>query len=322
MKKPLLTHRILFLCAGLLLAAAGSMQVQAQCRNKFVQVSIGYSHVLAVAEDGTLWAWGYNQQGQVGNGTTTRQTRPVQIGTDHDWKQVRAGKRHSMAVKTNGTLWAWGKNDLGQLGLGHTTDQTTPVQVGTDTDWDWYRLCAAEGGNSFGVKTNGSLWFWGHNAASGVTVVPAERPSYGRNWKEIATTESGTLGIKTDGSLWTWLPGGDYLPRQVGTDRDWKAAATNGGSSLAIKEDGTLWSWGGNQYGELGNGRIDHDHRLIATQVGTDRDWKMVASVYYNSFALKDDGSLWTWGRGNDRTNILGDGTRVNRAVPIRVGGV
>ncbi len=306
----------MFLCAGLLLVATGSMQVQAQCRNKFVQVSIGHHHALAVAEDGTLWAWGYNEQGQVGNGATTHQTRPVQIGTDQDWKQVRAGGYHSMAVKTNGTLWAWGSNEDGQLGLGHTTSQNRPVQVGTDTDWDWSRLCASGGGNSLGIKTNGSLWFWGRSAR---TSVPTERSSYGRNWKEITPTAlNDVLAIKTDGTLWGWGNNSSDPPKQVGTDRDWKTVAARSGFSLAIKEDGTLWSWGDNRYGQLGNGVIGGEQSL-PTQVGTDRDWKMVATSYFSSVALKDDGSLWTWGRGRD--GVLGDGTWVDRAVPIRVGG-
>ncbi len=306
----------LMVCASLLLAATSSMQVQAQCRRKFVQVSIGYHHALAVAEDGTLWAWGRNEEGQVGNGTTTWQKRPVQIGTDQDWKQVRAGTRHSMALKTNGTLWAWGGNSAGQLGLGHTTNQTAPVQVGTDTDWDWSRLCTTSGGHalgSFGIKTNGSLWFWGRDA------LPTERPSYGRNWKEITPTgENYAVAIKTDGTLWSWDNYSSDPSGQVGTDRDWKTVAGKDRFSLAIKEDGTLWSWGDNMYGRLGNGVIG-GRQDLPTQVGTDRDWKMVATSYFSSVALKDDGSLWTWGRGRD--GMLGDGTWVDRAVPIRVGG-
>ena len=92
-------------------------------------------HSLAIKTNGTLWAWGFNRDGQVGNGTTTNQTSPVKVGTDTDWASAATGQWHSLAVKTDGTLWAWGNNDSGQLGDGTTTGRLTPVPVAPGFTW-------------------------------------------------------------------------------------------------------------------------------------------------------------------------------------------
>ena len=84
---------------------------------------------MAVKTDGTLWAWGDNSYGQLGDGTTTHRLSPVQVGSG--FASVAAGYYHTVAVKTDGTLWAWGYNDYGQLGDGTTTYRLSPVQVGS-----------------------------------------------------------------------------------------------------------------------------------------------------------------------------------------------
>jgi alpha-tubulin suppressor-like RCC1 family protein len=98
-------------------------------------VATGDSHTVAVKTDGTLWAWGFNGSGQLGDGTTTNRLVPVRVGTDNHWASASSGNGHTAAVKTDGTLWAWGNNADGQLGDGTTTIRLTPVRVGTDTGW-------------------------------------------------------------------------------------------------------------------------------------------------------------------------------------------
>ena len=102
--------------------------------NIFAQIATGHYHSLAVADNGTLWAWGEDSQGQLGNGSNLSddQPNPVKIGADTNWVAVAAGHYHSLALKSNGTLWAWGQNVEGQLGNDGVNRQDSPIQVGTD----------------------------------------------------------------------------------------------------------------------------------------------------------------------------------------------
>jgi alpha-tubulin suppressor-like RCC1 family protein len=123
-------------------------------------LAAGHYHSLARKTDGTLWAWGQNNLGQLGIGNTTNQTVPVQVGAATNWASISVGDYHSFALKTDGTLWAWGYNISGQLGIGNTTNQTVPVQLGSATDW-----ASVDGGyaHTLALKTDGTLWAAGYN---------------------------------------------------------------------------------------------------------------------------------------------------------------
>lgn len=90
----------------------------------------------AIKTNGTLWVWGNNQGGQLGQNDITNRSSPIQVGSDTNWSDVSCGERSVIATKTTGTLWAWGANESGQLGLGDTTDRSSPVQVGALTKWE------------------------------------------------------------------------------------------------------------------------------------------------------------------------------------------
>jgi len=120
-------------------------------------VAASHSRVAAILTDGSLWTWGYNWKGQLGDGTTTDRYTPVQIGTDY--KAVATGAYHTVALKSDGSLWAWGYNYYGQLGDGTTTDRLTPVRIGSD-----FVEVAAGTYHTVALKSDGSLWAWGYNA--------------------------------------------------------------------------------------------------------------------------------------------------------------
>jgi len=129
----------------------------------WASVAAGYAHTVAVKTDGTLWAWGDNTYGQLGDGTSTNQPSPVQVGAATNWASVAAGSLHTVTVKTDGTLWAWGLNNAGQLGDGSVGDEDphgTPLQVGAATNW---ASAAAGQEHTVAVKTDGTLWAWGRN---------------------------------------------------------------------------------------------------------------------------------------------------------------
>ena len=124
------------------------------------EFSAGGNHGVAIKADGSLWAWGLNDYGQLGDGTQMNRLQPVLVDDTHTWKSVSAGLYHTLAIREDGTLWAWGCNSSGQLGNGTNTSSAVPVQVGTAADWvtvsaGWYF--------SAGMRSGGSLWTWGDN---------------------------------------------------------------------------------------------------------------------------------------------------------------
>jgi len=181
-------------------------------------VSVGVFHTIALKTDGTLWAWGFNITGQLGDGTNVYKTSLAQIGTDTNWKSISAGSNYNLALKTDGTLWAWGYNAYGKIGDGTTTDKFVPTQIGTSSDW---KSVAAGVNHSLAIKDNGTLWAWGDNS-------------------------TGQLG---DGTYLNKL-----VPNQIGAQNNWKTAVGGYNHTLALKTDGSLWSWGGNTTGQLGDG--------------------------------------------------------------------
>lgn len=265
---------------------------------------------LAIKKDGTLWAWGRNFYGQLGDGTNVDRNTPTKIGNDNNWKFVAAGRQHSIAIKTDGTLWAWGTNGDGELGDGTNIDRNVPTKVGNDTDW---QTIAAGLRYTMALKNNGTLWTCGYNGSG---QLGNDKPDISTNvltqvgnsndWLSISTRILTSSAIKKDGTLWTWgsnqqgqLGNGQAridvaVPTKIGNDTNWKQIASGTFNSSAIKTDGTLWSWGINDYGELGDGTYIERH--IPTQIGSDTNWQFVYVGGVHSRAVKTDGTLWGWG--------------------------
>jgi hypothetical protein len=124
------------------------------------QVAAGAYHTLEVRSDGTLWAWGNNGSGMLGDGTGNSRNTPIQICVDTDWALVAVGYEHSLAVKTDCSLWAWGSNVDSKLGDGTTTGKNIPIMVGDDSDW---AQVSAGYYHSLALKNDGTLWAWGFN---------------------------------------------------------------------------------------------------------------------------------------------------------------
>jgi hypothetical protein len=280
----------------------------------------------------TLWTWGFNSQGQLGDNTTVARSTPVTTSAGGtNWKQVSGAGYFTAAIKTDGTLWTWGRNTNGLLGDNTIINRSTPVTTfAGGTNW---KQVAGGNGHTAAIKTDGTLWTWGRNTSGQLgdnTPVNRSTPvttfAGGTNWKQVACGLNHTAAIKTDGTLWTW---GRNIEGQLGDNTiinrstpvttfaggtNWKQVATGSLHTAAIKTDGTLWTWGNNAYGNLGDNTIINRSTPVTTFAGG-TNWKQVNAGSLHTAAIKTDGTLWTWGQNN--TGMLGDNTVVNRSIPV-----
>ena len=239
-------------------------------------ISAGWNHTLALRRDGSLWAWGENGAGQLGDGTTANQSDPVRIGSDRDWRAVAAGDWYSLALKNDGSLWAWGANSAGQLGFDTFDSVNQPTRVDPCLTWS---AIAAGHDRSLAIRKDGSLWIWGRN------VTTPTRVGSGNDWRAIATAPRSTLALKTDGSLWALDEsfGTVLAASPVGADQDWESITTGGydmwdnssGYAVASKANGSLLAWGNNDSGQLGDGT-----RMFQP----------------DPVRIGNDGTIWSWG--------------------------
>jgi len=253
------------------------------------QISAGGYHSLALKNDGSLWAWGYNNAGQAAsNNVGSAVCSPAQVAVgETDWSSVSAGLWHSMALKDDGSLWGWGENAFGQLGTAYDVNQYTPVQaMVTDTTW---AIIRAGAGNTMAIKEDGSLWGWGSNGNGklGIMVMDLVTP---------VTTPTQVVPIATD----------------------WKMVAPGYYHTLAVKNDGSLWAWGDNFYGQAGTPYPCASSFNQANPVAASKtNWATVAAGTYHSLALENNGSLWGW--GDNRSYQLGINLAGTTSVPVMI---
>lgn len=299
--------------------------IYSQCW-KTVEANFGY-HCIGIQTDGTLWTWGYNSAGQLGDGTTINKEVPTQIGTLTNWKSASNNFYNSYAIKTTGTLWAWGENDNGQLGIGNTVNKIVPTQVGIQSTWS---SISAGRNYCLAIKTNGTLWAWGNNNDGRLgdgTIIQRLSPvqiGTDNDWIKIAAG-SCSFGIKSNGSLWFWGDqyngsdtNGSTIPAQVGTDT-WSDISITYRHVVALKTNGSIWAWGNNDSGELGRGNnINNFSNYTAAQIGTATNWKAIGAGINTSMAIKTNGTLWAW--GENTYGQYGNNTTTESFVPTQIG--
>ena len=281
-------------------------------------------HTMALQTDGSLWAWGQNSGGRLGTGDTVDQLTPARVMEDVSF--ITAGLDHSMAIKKDGSLWAWGSNSSGELGLGDTIERLTPEKVMENVSYVTSNHVGI-GGYSMAIKTDGSLWAWGHNAFAGQLGVGNQDDQLTpiKIMDDVSFVSAGayhTMVIKTDGSLWAC---GINLDGSLGTGNEnsflthvkvmENVSSVSAGMSftLAIKTDGSLWAWGNNSSGQLGNGNTTKQFSPVNVMDNA----SFVSAGLGHAIAIKTDGSLWTW--GNNANGELGNDDNIARSIPTKV---
>jgi alpha-tubulin suppressor-like RCC1 family protein len=289
-----------------------------------------------IRANGTLWCWGANSLGQLGDGTTQDRHTPVRVGSKSDWTTVAPALNHSCGTRADGTAWCWGFNFAGQLGDGTTTQRLSPVQVRSGSDWS---TVTTGSDHSCGLRTDGTAWCWGGgdlgklgNGRHGRGLYSAT-PVAVRGRHTFLSIDAGnehTCAVSTEHTLWCWgsnisgqLGIGSKgrkdsrdTPVEVGDDDSWSGVSGGAEFTCATQSDGSAWCWGLNHDGQLGDGT--RTTRTLPVQVAGRADWVDVTAGGGHSCGLRADGSAWCWGDNTD--GAVGDGTTMRRLEPVPVG--
>lgn len=313
-----------------------------------VQVALGPTayHTVVITEDSRVWAWGRNNYGQLGDGTTIDRVTPVRVAGFKDVIAVCAGNGHTAAVKSDGTVWTWGDNSYGQLGDGTTTQRTTPTQVAIANA----RSVACGSQHTMVLKNDNTVWSFGNNTFGQLgdnTLTQRKTPiqvlnvgagaDFLTNVRDIGCGQYHSVALKNDGSVVSWgynvygqLGDGSTVtkrrPVQTLVVNEASAIAAGATHSLALKSDGnTIWAWGYNGYGQIGNDSVVQVPTPVTVMQkgggGTLSGIKAIAAGTSSSMALSSDGNI-TWGWGANSNGQLGDNTALSRTTPIEMHGI
>lgn len=321
-----------------------SSPVQVGSDTTWSEIGVGQNQVLAIKTNGTLWGWGHNASGALGQNNVVYRSSPVQIGSLTNWSKIAAGTDFALAIKTDGTLWCWGQNYDGSLGLNNTVHRSSPVQVGSSSNW----VNVASGSNSnhvLATDTNRYLYAWGNNGQGQLGTNDRNNKSSPVQVSQVPWWTGSLIcagsrtfatvvgGGGTQISMYSW--GDNSLgqlginnasskssPTQIGSLTDWSNVSAGESHALAVKSNGTLWAWGQNHYGQLGLNLVSSGTyvaiRSSPVQIGTDTNWSSVSVGYLTSFAKKTDGTVWSWGLNSSGTLGLGDS--IGRSSPVQIG--
>jgi alpha-tubulin suppressor-like RCC1 family protein len=291
-----------------------------------IQLAAGSSHSVALRADGTVWSFGYNGSGQLGDGTNNQKTSPARITTLNGVVAIAAGDSHSLALTSDGRVWTWGANGSGQLGQGSTTQILVPTMISGLTG---VIAIAAGSSHTLAVKGDGTVWAFGANGSGqlgdGTTnqhrspvqmtgVSTGSAVSGGSSHSLIRLTDGTVLaaGSNNGGQLGDGTTTPRWTPVAVANLTNVSLIEAAGSQSYAVLTDGTLWAWGANGNGQLGDGTTNSHSwaQLVAGPVGVTQ----VASGSTHAVAVTSDGVVWTWG-GNG-SGQLGDGSTMQRLTP------
>lgn len=312
-------------------------------------VAAGSGHSVLLQSDGTVWAWGINNFGQLGNGTTIASATPVRVQGLTSVKAIAAGEHFTVALREDGTVWTWGFNGQGQLGNNTQVNALLPVQAGTAGNYLTGIVAVAAGReHSVALCEDGTVRTWGRNLNGQlgdgstsrrllpVQVVVSSAPLvYLDNVRAVAAGAEHTIALKNGGTVWAWGANangrlGDgttttrFMPVQVVHTLNpitylgnVQAVTAGTAHTLALGANGRIWAWGANGSGQLGNGTTAQ--RITPVELGSIDNVNFIAAGGDHSLALKNDGTVWAW--GNNFHGQLGIGHTTGQTVPRQVKG-
>ena len=315
---PLMILLLLFSSAS----AEGRMMVRA-----------GGSFGFAVAEDGSVWAWGDNASGQLGNGGTKRVWMPAAAGQGLDGSRIvdiQCGNVAALFLMDDGTVYTCGRNNYGQQGYkGAPEFVKTPTQI---PSLSGITQIACGFGQCLALDGEGRVWAWGRNSNGqiGNGTVKSQQVPVALPLENIVSIRCGgkfCMALDGDGAIWGW---GDNEYGQLGDITKWKNVlepaklsfsgrfvqiACGGDVAFGVDEEGVLWAWGRNDYYQLGVKDVN-ERTQTPVRVALPEGTRVSRVMAYNSHtaAITDQGALWQW--GSVYHGQVGNGTRVWRDVP------
>ena len=297
-------------------------------------IAAGGEHAVARKTDGTVWAWGNNNRGQLGDGTTIDRLVPVRVSGLSGVLKIAAGFSLAMAIKGDGTVLAWGGNGYAELGDGTYTDRLLPVPLSglngaTSISTGFF--------HSISLIAGGTIVAWGNNEygelgdgtvqqrltpapVSGITGVRA-----------VAVGDVHSVALKTDGTVLTWgdnasgqLGNGAFIFRSTPIPLALTGAtkiSAGGAHTVALKADGGVLAWGDNRAGQLGDGTAQNRSTPAAVNgLGIGSGVKTISAGGLFTLALKADGIVLAW--GDNFSSQLGDRSNPDTSVPAQVNGL
>lgn len=278
---------------------------------------------LAKVASANLYAWGDNQYGQLGDGTTTEKLTPTLISGEN-WASVSCGTFFTHAIRHDGLLFACGLNGFGTLGDGTTTSRNTLTQIGSST---WRKVSLGPlRTHTLAIRDDGKLFAWGRNnlgqLGDGTTTDRFSPVQIGNSdWIDVVAGTSHSLAIRDDGLLFAWgansfgqLGNGTEIsatsPQQVSLEHlgyepsTWKAVAAGDSHSVAVRSVTTAvgddFLWGSNEYGQLGDGTTTRRTTAVSSRLDPNALISDVACGAHHNIVLTPFGgnSVYTWGRG------------------------
>jgi T5SS/PEP-CTERM-associated repeat protein len=273
-------------------------------------VAGGETHTVAADSKGTVWTWGNNSNGQLGNGTSINYYSPLAISGVSNVMGVAAGQYHTMAVQADGTVWTWGDNSYGQLGIGSSGGNTNvPAKAVGLTQMIGL---AAGAYHSVALRSDGTVWAWGYNGngqlGDGTWTDQSVPEQLGTISNVVAIAAGGyhTVALRVDRTVWTWgynnygqLGDGtttdSSVPIQINMLSNVVAIAAGQYHTLAVTATGQVYAWGYNGNGQLGLGYNDYDQHSTPQLVGS-LSGVLAISAGNHSLVVKSDGTIWSWG--------------------------
>lgn len=303
-------HRLIF-SAIILLSQATS---HGQATLTTAQLSAGQKYGLTLRSDGSVWAWGTNQVGEVGLGTNTLVLWPTRIASVTNAVSISAGSLHSLAVQSNGTVWAWGLNSDGRLGSGNFSTASNPVAVTRITN---AIAVSAGGSHSLALLANGSVMAWGANNGGQLgtgNTVSTNQPIAAGNFTNAIAVSAGTnfsLALCQDGSVWAWGTNNmgqlglgstatQLNPTKITVLSNIVQIVAGASHSLALDRNGVVYAWGKNTEGQIGNGTtVNATAPVVVPSFGSTTNLgavKFVEAGYNSSAVILKNGRLFYWG--------------------------